>query len=89
MASEDSGYEPESLQRLHDYWRSKWRGESLPSRRDIDPTDFPELLAHLILVDVESSGSGPRYRIRLTGTEFGKAFVDMLIGIFATEERKA
>src|SRR5579885_3127635 len=50
------------LQQVYDYWRGKTGARGLPSRRDIDPTEIPHLLPHLMLVDVLGNG---RYRYRL------------------------
>ena len=35
-----------------DYWRSKLRGQLMPARRDLDPSEIPQLLPYLILTDV-------------------------------------
>jgi hypothetical protein len=58
------------LQQIYDYWRRKTGARGLPSRRDIDPTEIPHLLPHLMLVDVLGNG---RYRYRLVGTEVATA----------------
>jgi len=39
---------------------------ALPSRADFDPADFPNVLSHLVLVDVEEAPR--RYRVRVVGT---------------------
>lgn len=55
------------VHRLHEYWRSKAGADgSVPQRRDIDPTDLPDLLPNLMLVDVERDPL--RFRYRLVGT---------------------
>jgi hypothetical protein len=49
------------------YWQDKRPGETLPSRIDIDPLDFPAgLLPHIVLINVEHTPR--RYRYRLIGT---------------------
>ncbi len=42
------------------------RKGQLPARVDFDPIDFPAVLSHLVLVDVEPSPR--RFRVRLVGT---------------------
>jgi hypothetical protein len=39
-------------QRALAYWESKRRGRAMPSRKDIEPTEIPDLLANVVLVDV-------------------------------------
>ena len=85
MTTVGEPYEPGSLRRLHTYWRSKCRGDRLPGRQDIDPTDLPDLLPNLFLFDVEASEAGRRYRFRLTGTGFDKTFGNKLTGQWADE----
>ena len=54
------------LRRLHRYWLSKRGGRAFPARADIDPTEIPTLLPHVLLVDVLDGGQ--RFRFRLVGT---------------------
>lgn len=71
------------------YWRSKRRGDRLPSRADIDPAEIKRLLPSIVLLDVEREPF--RVRIRLVGTrtaEFrgdntGK-YLDQLTSMSAT-----
>lgn len=57
----------ERVRRLHEYWRAKAGAPaSVPQRRDIDPTELPDLLPSLLLVDVEHNPL--RFRYRLVGT---------------------
>ncbi len=51
------------LSLLESYWNSKCAAGSLPSRRDIDPSEIRRLLAHIALVDVAMDGGGFRYRL--------------------------
>jgi hypothetical protein len=51
------------LRRLMAYWESKRAGRFAPARADIDPVDFPWILADLALAEVV--GDPPRYRYRL------------------------
>lgn len=49
------------------YWADKRGDRALPLRSDLDPVEIPQLLRHLILIDVLD---GPRdYRYRLMGDE--------------------
>ena len=50
-----------------DYWRSKLRGRLMPARRDLDPSEIPQLLPYLILTDVLHDP--PDFRYRLIGTQ--------------------
>jgi len=54
------------LRKLHNYWTSKLAGRSMPCRADIDPTEIPALLPHVVLVDIEHDPF--RVRFRLVGT---------------------
>jgi hypothetical protein len=53
------------------YWQEKRGTRALPSRRDIDPLEMgPDLLPHLLLVDLLDRGT--RVRFRLVGTSVVK-----------------
>ncbi len=54
------------LQALHAYWQRKRGERPMPSRADIDPTEFRKLLPYVMLYNAEGLG-GP-YTIRLVGT---------------------
>jgi len=58
------------LQGALDYWRRQSDGKAMARRADVDPTDIPKLLPHVMLVEVLPSG---RYRYRLIGTENAEA----------------
>jgi hypothetical protein len=58
------------LQEGYAYWRRKAAGRRMPSRADLEPTDIPKLLPHVMLIDVADDG---RYRYRLIGTENERA----------------
>lgn len=51
---------------LRDYWRRIADGRGMPARRDFEPLDITDILAHIVLFDVE--GDPPRFRFRLAGT---------------------
>lgn len=59
-------FRSDALQALHKYWTSKLAGRSMPRRADIDPTEIPKLLQHILLADVEHNPF--RVRFRLVGT---------------------
>jgi len=58
--------EAPSLRRLYAYWNERRQGREFPSRRDIDPLDFPYVLGHLMLLDVLHAPL--RFRFRVYGT---------------------
>lgn len=58
--------DPRILSAYH-YWDAKRLGREMPSRADIDPTEIPNLLPNIILVDVEHDPL--RLRYRLVGTD--------------------
>jgi hypothetical protein len=53
------------VRRIFDYWRSKSVGGQIPRRASIDPTELPDVLSCLLIVEVV----GDRFRYRLVGTE--------------------
>lgn len=53
---------------VYGYWAGKCRDGRLPARRDIDPAEIPQLLAHIFLVEVHRSRQRFRFRFRLVGT---------------------
>ncbi len=58
------------FRRLAAYLASKAPPGKLAGRRHIDPLEIPDLLPHLMLVDVVPQETGPpRFRLRLVGTE--------------------
>ena len=73
------------------YWQGKRQGGRLPARADIEPTEIPQLLPNIFLVDVVA-GERPRFRFRLVGTmivsmefEMTNAYLDELVaGVEAT-----
>lgn len=71
-------------QRAFAYWQSKLSGRSMPSRKDIEPTEIPELLANIVLVDVNHDPLDFRYRLigtaiveRIAFDYTGKRFTDL------------
>lgn len=58
------------FRRLADYLLGKASPGSLAGRQHIEPTEIPDLLPWIMLIDVVQQPNGiPRYRIRLVGTE--------------------
>ena len=58
------------FRRLADYLASKVPAGTLPGRQHIEPTEIPDLLPWIMLVDVIAEPAAAlRYRIRLVGTE--------------------
>ncbi len=60
------------LQGLYRYWYSRHDGARLPARADLDPLDIPQLLPHLMLIDVQHEPFDLRYRL------VGTALVDQM-----------
>lgn len=67
MSDGDKGQQSSAQDKLASYWRSKCRGELLPSREDIDPTDLTDLVSWLVFMDVAYEGKTIRLRYRMTG----------------------
>ena len=63
------------------YWRQKRNGRTMPSRRDIDPSEIPKLLPHLQLIDIVRD----RFRYRLIGTALVDAYGKNYTGQFVDE----
>jgi len=60
-----------SFAELFAHWQGRAPVGRLPGRQHIDPLDFPrDLLPRIVLFDVERTGDGPRFRIRVAGTHF-------------------
>ena len=78
-----SAINDERLLRLYEYWRERKRGRQFPSRRDIDPLDFRNLLGRVMLVEVLRDPL--RFRVRLHGTEMVEQAHYDLTGKFLDE----
>ena len=63
-------------QKFYDYWRSKCRAGSFPSRSDILPEDIQAQLPMTTIMErVEPENGGERrYRHRLAGTGYWKLY---------------
>ena len=55
------------IRRFWDYWNSKRGARPMPSRRDIEPTEIPDLLPYIVLTEVLREP--PFLRYRLVGTK--------------------
>lgn len=66
------------------YWQRKRGHRPMPSRRDIDPTEIPRLLAHLQLIEVIDRGA--RFKYRLVGTAIVDSFGQDYTGRFVDEQ---
>lgn len=66
-----------------DYWQAKRAGRSMPRRRDIEPAELRDVLAHLQLTEV--IGGGQRFRYRLVGTAIVEAFGAEFTGKYVDE----
>ena len=63
------------------YWHRKRAGRAAPRRLDIEPTEVPQLLPHIQLID----RVGDRFRYRLCGTAIVEAYGRELTGKFLDE----
>lgn len=73
----------EALRHLFEYWQARKNGKIAPARQDIDPTDLPDVLARIYLV--EGVGEPPRFRVRLAGTEVVRRFGREVTGKYVDE----
>lgn len=67
-------------QQLYDYWLNRAAGRDMPSRGDISPVDFPDLLPLISLIDVDHEGE--RFRIRLAGTRLREIYDREITGAY-------
>jgi len=88
MDAFDSAVLPENkLRRLFEYWQARSTDGVVPSRRDIDPLDIPELLPNIFLLDV--IGDAEDFIFRLAGTLIEDAFSMTLRGKSISETEEA
>jgi len=66
-----------------DYWRLKRGVRCMPQRRDIEPAELREVLAHLQITEAIDGGS--RFRYRLVGTAIVDAFGAEFTGKYVDE----
>lgn len=82
---------------LYDYWCARKPAGGLPSRRDIDPAEFPKkILPRVAVIAVEQQDGRRCYRYRLAGTEIvsragrdptGKSFEELYEGDYLETAR--
>ena len=70
------------LEQAYLYWLAKAGSRDMPGRADLDPTEIPKLLPHVMLVERLEDG---RYRYRLIGTENARAHGVNATGRFLDE----
>lgn len=64
----------ERLTTAYRYWDGL-RGERFaPSYAEVDPVEIPQLLRHLLVIEIETNATSRRYRYRLCGTEVEQHF---------------
>jgi hypothetical protein len=83
-----AGLGSDRLRTLYRYWREKCGGRRMPARADIEPLEIPELLPTLLLIDIvmpESGAAGPRFRVRLAGTEIVERYGEDYTGRYLDE----
>jgi len=51
------------VKKFYEFWRSRCRGDALPSKADMDPVDMVPFLANLVLIEVLQDPLDFRYRI--------------------------
>ena len=73
----------EPLRALYDYWLEKRGPRRIPSRKQIDPLDIPQLLSGLILMDVDPEAR--RLKCRLVGTRVVEVYGSDYTGRFLDE----
>jgi hypothetical protein len=72
----------EQIEQFHRHWLRLCRGSLLPTRADVDPSNFKRLLPNIILADIEHDPFRVRYR--LCGTRVAE-FCGNLTGRYLDE----
>lgn len=76
---------PQPLLLLYGYWQKKNKNGCLPGRKDIDPVDMRQFLAHTALIDIVGDATSPKFRFRLVGTHIVDVHGSELTGQFIDE----
>lgn len=72
-------------QAIYDYWRSKCRGQILPSRDDIQAIELADYLPAISLIELCSDNHECQYKYRLAGTQFYDIYKRELTGQYINE----
>ncbi len=70
-------------QQIYDYWRKCAGDRDMPMRSDLNPSDIPNLLPFVSLIDIEHDPL--RYRIRLAGTRLYDIYDGEITGKYVEE----
>jgi len=76
---------------LHEWWVSNRGPAGLPDRASFDPTEHTQLVAHMMICDLEPQPFRVRYRLvgtavtGITGFDFTGRYLDEVLGPEATE----
>lgn len=70
---------------IYDYWRSRCKNGSFPSRYDIEPEHIVSHLPTVSLLELDNHAEDTRYRYRLAGTGFWSLFEDEIQGCYVDE----
>lgn len=73
---------PQPLSLLYGYWQKKNKKKRLPGRKDIDPVEMRQFLAHTALIDVVEGAGPKKFRFRLVGTHIVDVHGTELTGQF-------
>lgn len=83
----EAPFPPERHAKIHSlfrYWDSLRPADGLPARKDFDPTEIPDLLPNIWLIDVIPPT--PRFQYRLVGTAIVQARGYDQTGCFLDQE---
>lgn len=72
-------------QEFYDYWRSKCRAGSFPSRQDILPEEIRPHLPMTTIMERVAGPDGNRYRHRLAGTGYWNLYEKEIQGLHVDE----
>lgn len=72
-------------QSIFDYWRSRCKNGSFPSRFDIQPECIIKHLPTVSVIEVRGTPALPRFRYRLAGTGFWPLYEDEIQGRYIDE----
>jgi hypothetical protein len=67
-------FEAPQLREALKAWRAASKGRLIPCRVDMTPKTMKGFLRHVAIVDVVPQPEGPRFRLRICGTEIERTF---------------